>query len=107
MSAVGFEPPRTGQTDWQRVEKIKEIQRGKLNSSTNGTLTLAASASTTTVQDSLCSANSRIYVTPQSQTASEDLCSSQFWITPGDGSFVIHHPNRTETDRTFGYDVIG
>lgn len=107
MTALGFQPPAQGESELVRVEKLKTIQRGKLNSSTNGTVTLTANSATTTVAEPLCSANSRVYLSPQTQTASEDQCSAAFWVVPGDQQFVINHPNRSETDRTFGYDCLG
>lgn len=107
MSVNGFEPPQQGENEQRRVAKIREIQRGKLNCSTSGTFTLAANAASTTVQESLCSANSHIIETPTSQTASEDRASAYFWIVPGDQQFVVNHPNRPDTDRTFRYSVIG
>ena len=107
MPTNGYQPPQIGDSEPRRVDFLKGLLSGKLNSSTAGTLTLTANSDTTTVAESLCSANSRIYLMPSSQAASEDFCSSAFWIVPGNGQFVIHHPNRSGTDRTFGYDCIG
>lgn len=107
MTALGFQPPAQGESEFVRVEKLKAIQRGKLNSSSQGTFTLTENATTTTVAEPLCSANSRVHVTPRTQTASEDFCSAGFWVEPGDGQFVVNHPSRAGTTRTFMYDVVG
>lgn len=107
MTAVGYEPPQQGEGELQRVNKLKGMLAGKLNSSTHGTFTLTENATSTTVPEALCSANSRVHVTPKTQTASEDFSSAGFWVEPGNAQIVIYHPSRAGTNRTFMYDVVG
>ena len=96
-----------------RSDQIKEIgaQRivtrtidGKLN--VNGTLTLTANGTTTTLTDFILDSASHIALMPMSANAAAALANVSFG-SPTNGSVVLTHANNAQTDRTFRYSVIG
>jgi len=87
-------------------EFIRAIQNGRWNG--HGTFTLNANATTTTVTTALCKSASHVSITPSSATAAADVGSATgVYVTPGNGSFVVTHPNTADTDKTFTYAIIG
>ncbi|MDO9381834.1 MAG: hypothetical protein Q7T86_03130 [Hyphomicrobiaceae bacterium] len=71
-------------------------------------LTLGASATTTTVLATNCGPDSRIALTPRTANAAAALGTTYIpKATTVEGQFVIHHANNAQTDRTFGYAIIG
>ena len=85
------------------VQSLAKAIIGKTNNV--GTVTLAASATSTTVDNTLCNANSAILFQPTTAHAAADFGS--LYAVAGDGSFVIHHANNANTDRTFQYVIVG
>lgn len=73
-----------------------------------GTITLAASATTTTVSDENVAAGSVIKLSPATANAAAALGTTYVPLaTVLNGSFVIQHANNSQTDRTFGYAIAG
>ena len=73
-----------------------------------GTITLNASATSTTVTDQNCSVNSVIELMPTTADAAAALATTFIPLTTiTNGSFVIQHANNTQADRTFGYAIKG
>lgn len=101
----------------QKLAPLETNQR-KINTSINnmldgrsdnyGTVTLTASATTTTVATSglKVSANSVILLSPKTANAAAALAST-YVSAVGNGTFTLTHANNSQTDRTFGFVWIG
>ena len=85
------------------MKSLNFAMKGKLNCT--GKVTLTASASSTTVTDNRCLANSVILMQPT--TANAGALGAAGHIVASSGSFVITHPNNAQTDRTFNYAILG
>jgi|TARA_R110002020_G_scaffold78702_2_gene197726 hypothetical protein len=92
------------------VEKIafsvNSIDNGKI--STNSTVTLAASAATTTVTDRKVGKDSVISFMPLTANAAAEL--TALYVSAQDGranTFTITHNNAGTTDRSYRYIVLG
>lgn len=85
------------------ITSLQQLAAGRSNAI--GTVTLAESATTTTVTDQNCAAVSAIVLTPQTANAAAALATS--YVTTANGSFVITHDSNTQSDRTFAYAICG
>lgn len=79
------------------IHKVNDLIDGQ-----TGDLTLANSATTTTVDDARVNAKSFIGLSPKDQNAAAENWS----VVAADGSFTVTHSSATTT-RTFKYVVIG
>ena len=70
---------------------------------TRGSVTLNASATTTTVTSTSCFSTSVVLLSPQTPDAANDMATTS--VVPGAGSFVITHANNARVDRTFRYVI--
>ncbi len=86
---------------------VNQVIKGKLNST--GTVTLTPSAASTVVSNALVSPQSVILLMPQTAHAAAELATA--FIAPGaivDGAgFTITHASNAQTDRVFGYVILG
>jgi len=82
---------------------IGELASGRSNA--HGTVTLTASATSTTVTTENCSSGSCVKLSPKTANAAAALATT--YIVPSNGSFVIHHASNAQTDRTFAYAIQG
>lgn len=82
---------------------INELAAGRSNAT--GTVTLAASTTTTVVTNANCAATSCVKLTPSTANAAAALATS--YVTAATGSFTITHANNAQTDRTFSYAIQG
>ena len=101
--------PGITETDLKKIIlSLQQLAAGRSNAV--GTVTLTASAATTTVTDENCAAGSVILPMPTTANASAELGNGT-WIVPEatilNGSFVITHANNAQADRTFRYAIIG
>lgn len=91
----------------QQALAINEILNGKINSIS--TVTLTASAASTTVTDFRVSTDSVILFMPTTANASAEIGNGTMYVstrTAGE-SFVITHANNAQNDRTFAYAILG
>ena len=83
--------------------------KGKINAT--GSVTLTASAASTTVTNPLIGANSAVFLTPQTANASAEIGNGTVYIKPSDYvegiSFKITHANNSQADRTYGFVILG
>lgn len=88
---------------------VNQALKGKINSF--GTVTLTASAASTTVNNALVSNTSTILLMPQTAHASAEIGNGTIYAAPADivngTSFKLTHANNSQTDRTFGYVILG
>lgn len=97
-------PPPTAASDLGTVIKaVQLLFRGKMNATT--TVTLAASATTTTLQDSRIGGASHIAFTPLTANAKAE--GTPAVTTRAKGSATLTHANNAQTDRTYSVLVIG
>lgn len=90
------------------IRAIQQLAAGRSNAV--GTVTLAASAASTTVTDPNCAAGTTPILTPATAHASAEVGAGTIYIpvaTIVNGSFVIQHANNSQADRTFRYALYG
>lgn len=91
------------------VTAINQALKGKINS--GGTVTLAANAASTTVANAFVGGDSVIILFPQTAHAAAEIAAGGCYIAPANyvskASFAITHANNSQTDRTFGYVILG
>lgn len=101
--------PAITETDLKKViASIQQLASGRSNAV--GTVTLAVSATSTTVVDHNCAAGTvPILVPTTADAAAEDGNGTRFIPTASiaNGSFVIHHANNTQADRVYLYALFG
>ena len=82
---------------------INNILNGKVNSISS--LTLTASATSTTIADLRCTDSSVVYLMPTTANARTALNGS--YITVTNQSFTITHSSYADTDMDFNYAILG
>ena len=97
--------PPNGTTQRIIEQRIRELIEGRSNA--NGSVTLAANTSTTTVSKATINANAAVLLFPKTANAAAALATTYASVTAGGGSFTITHANNAQTDRTFFYVVVG
>ena len=100
----------TGLSAWIKdiAEIVTAMQRGRHNNV--GTVTLTASATSTTLTDSRIATDSAIILVPTTANASAEMGNGTIFISETgrvNGSIVITHANNIQTDRTYRYAIIG
>lgn len=104
MSGYRGAPPRASNADLSRV--VGRLLDGKIN--TVSSVTLTASATTTTLTDPRITPDSHISFTPLTANAGAALAAGTFYISSRtNGSAVLAHANNAQTDRTFSYAIFG
>jgi len=103
---TGFKTlPVNGSDDPREVARVvRSLVDGKINST--GTVTLTASTTTTTVTDQRSGGDSIILLMPTTANAAT-ATSTTFVSARAKQSFTLTHANNTQTDRTFGYVILG
>ena len=88
---------------------VNQLIKGKINAV--GTVTLTASATSTVVANALAGEGSVILLMPQTPHAAAELGNGTAYIAPADSvsgaSFKITHASNSQTDRVFGYVILG
>lgn len=81
-------------------DAVRDLATGGTNA--GGELTLAAGATTTTVENPLCTADTMVMLSPRSATAA----AAQVWVqSTAKGSFTLGHDSAAATDRAFHYEL--
>ena len=91
------------------TREISEVTNGVLNGKTNntGNITLnASSATTTTIYDERIGYNSIIMLMPTTANAVASL-TNVYVSTRAKGSATLTHSANTNTDKTYGYIIVG
>ena len=83
---------------------INNVMDGKINST--GSITLSASATTTTLNDARIGLNSVILFMPQTANARTAL-NTLFVTSRASGSATLNHSSSTNTDQNLSYVIIG
>ena len=118
-AAIGYPPAPVGaamplllgdaaSAYWVRqvADAANNILRGKLNAT--ATVTLAASAATTTIIDVRISAFSALLFSPLTADAAAEMAVGTFFVqSQTSGSAILAHANNAQTDRTFRLLIIG
>lgn len=92
---------------WKRQTAawMLEANQGRLNNT--GIVTLAANASSTTVQDERVGVDSFIGLMPRTANAATEKASGVLYVLTDKQTFTIAHSNNAQTDRTFVYSILG
>ena len=83
---------------------VRNLVDGKINST--GNLTLTAAATTTTISDQRAGGDSVIILMPTTSNAAAAI-STTYVSARAKQSFTLTHLNNAQTDRTFGYVILG
>ncbi len=97
--------PYSGANSRQISEVVNNAMGGKLNNTSNVTLT-ASSATQTSIDDPRIGVNSVLLFTPTS-SAGMTFHGDMFVSARAEGSAVITHSVNTSGDRTFAFAIIG
>ena len=98
--------PAAGADPRQTAQAVNLLIDGKFNST--GSVTLAASATTTAVTDYRAGPDSVIVFTPMTANGAAAYAAGTMFVSArANQSFTITHANNSQTDRTFTYVVIG
>jgi hypothetical protein len=99
--------PGITETDLKKINlSLQQLAAGRSNAV--GSVTLAASAATTTVTDDNCAAASVPVLVPTTAHASAEIGAGTIYISAvANKSFTISHANNAQTDRTFIYALVG
>lgn len=97
--------PPTGATERQVHQAIKELIEGRSNAV--GTVTLTANATTTTVAAPTVNRNAIVLLSPTTANAAAAIATTYVTVSASGGAFTLTHANNAQTNRTFGYLVIG
>jgi hypothetical protein len=88
------------------VQTIIQLCQGRNNAT--GTVTLAASATTTVIPAVNCAAGTTPILTPLTAHAAAELAAGGCYVsTVANGSFTISHSSSSQTDRTFLFATLG
>ena len=89
-------------------DSLQAMRKGKIECVTSVTLT--ASATTTTLTDIRLSPQSVVTFDPKTANAAAELFGGTMYVLTanrGDGTWTITHANAVSTDRTFQVSIIG
>src|ERR1044071_5496703 len=102
-------PPDGTENNRDVATAVNQALKGKINST--GTVTLTHDAASTTVNNAFVSSSSVILLMPQTANASAEQGAGTIYIKPSDTvnktSFKITHANNSQSDRTFGFVLLG
>lgn len=88
------------------VLAVQQLAAGRSNAV--GTVTLKASATTTTVSDANCADGSVPILVPTTANASAEIGAGTIYISAvANKSFTITHASNSQTDRTYLYALHG
>src|SRR5262245_4264096 len=98
--------PVTGGDARQVAAVVNRLAQGKLNCT--GSVTLAAGAASTGVSDARATAASVVLLMPTTANAATELSNGTLYVSVRvKGGFTLAHANNAQTDRAFGYLLIG
>lgn len=99
--------PGITETDLKKIVlAIQQLAAGRSNAV--GSVTLTASAATTTVTDKNCAVGSTPILTATTANAATEVGNGTMYVSAvGNGSFTITHANAATTGRTFLYAIHG
>ena len=85
---------------------LQQLAAGRSNAT--GSVTLAASATSTTISADNCAPQSAVFLFPKTANAAAALAAGTTFINSvGKQSFTISHANNAQTDRSFFYVCLG
>lgn len=85
---------------------IQQLAEGRSNAT--GSATLTANTTTTTVTAPTCGTGSVPILTPLTLNAAAEVGGGTLYVSSvSKGQFILTHANSSQTDRTFGWVVLG
>lgn len=99
--------PGLTETDLKKIIlSIQQLAAGRSNAV--GTVTLTASAGSTTKSDNNCAVGTTPILVPTTAHAAAEIQNGTLWISAvANKSFTITHANNAQVDRTFLYALYG
>jgi len=99
--------PNTGFTERDLVTAVQQLMQGRSNAV--GTVTLRASQTTTTITGPMVNDQGHVFLSPRTANAAAAQATTYASISriAGVPTVTITHANNSQTDRTFGYVVLG
>ena len=101
--------PPAGATLRDVIFAVRQLIVGRSNST--GTVTLTASATTTTIANEIVNENAQVFLFPMTANAAAELGNGTLYASisriAGTPTVTITHANAGSTDRTFAYDIRG
>lgn len=99
--------PGLTETDLQKIIlSLQQLAAGRSNAV--GTVTLTASAGSTTKTDNNCAVGTTPILVPTTSNAAAEIKNGTLWISAvANKSFTITHANNSQTDRTYLYALHG
>ena len=107
MADANYSPLPSEATNPRQISQVvNNILDGKVNST--GTFTCAASATSTVVTDFRAGKDSIILLMPTTANAAAEVGNGTIHVsTRAKQSFTVTHANNSQTDRVFGYVILG
>ena len=111
MSEYPVSPRYLADADQHRrliAENVARMMQGKTNNA--GTVTLTASAASTTISDDRIGYDSVVIFVPVTANAAAEIYGGTMYYantSRTNGALTINHANNSQTDRTFQWVVIG
>lgn len=92
------------------IRVIRGIMKGRTNNAYAVTLTANSATTTLTFAEHILGQNTLIIFTPQTANASAEIGAGTMYLSSRDvinKTATITHANNAQTDRTFGYILVG
>jgi hypothetical protein len=88
------------------VNAVRQLMQGRSNAA--GSVTLAASAASTTVSAPNCAGGAQVFLFPRTLHAAAELAAGTCYVSAiAAGTFTVTHANNPQLDRTFSYVCLG
>lgn len=95
---------------WNRVDAANALHELTSRANKTGSVTLTASAASTTVTPTMTTASSLIFFDPLTANAAAELAAGTMYVATAGrtaGQFVITHANNAQVDRSFRWAAVG
>lgn len=97
--------------EWGRgvANVVNGIMLGKTNNTGELTLTANVGSTTITVASGKVSLGTKVFLSPTTANAATEYGAGtwRYSVDPDNNQFTITHVNNAQTDRTFGYILVG
>lgn len=96
----------------QIINTVKNLMQGRSNNASSVTLTANSATTVVQVPKNKLGQNTLIFFMPQTANAATEFGAGSMYVSSRDiladpPTFTITHVNNAQTDRTFGYIIVG
>lgn len=92
------------------IRVIRNLNKGRSNNAYSVTLTANAGTTTVNLSNGDIGENSLVFFTPQTANAALEIGAGTMYVSSRNvtsNAFTITHANNAQTDRTFGFIIVG